>query len=167
VQFGVGGTDQVHGAHDVPVPGDYDGDGRAEIVVYRPTDGTYRTHGGGVIGGSWPNGIPAPANYSPTDRGLEPGVYDPVTRTWWEHPTQPAGFSLGESVAGIPVPGPFRTGERDDPAIVVPNGATMEWHYIGECCEITVQSTPIGTPLMARAAVIGAIPRLTYLASLG
>lgn len=166
VQFGVGGTDQSQGDHDVPVPGDYDGDGRAELVVYRPTDGSFRVQGGGVFDDGWPIGIPVPANWYGSNRGIERGVYDPQTRSWFGEDSF-SNYSLGEATAGIPAPAAYGTTNEDRPGIVVPNGATMQWRYVGECCAVTVQTTPVGTPAMARAAVVGAIPRLTFLANAG
>ena len=162
VQFGIGGTDQVHGGHDVPVPGDYDGDGYDELVVYRPTSGTFHNLGGQTFDFDWPIGIPAPANMYRYDPGIEPAVYDPVNRGWYADALFD-GFSLGETTAGIPVPARYGNVVEDRIAVAIPNGTTLEWHYIGECCETTVVTTPIGTPAAARPAVVGAMPRLTHL----
>ena len=52
---------------DIPVPGDYDGDGKTDMAVYR--DGTWfilRSFDGGVMAVPWgglPQDVPVPADY--------------------------------------------------------------------------------------------------------
>jgi hypothetical protein len=84
VQFGVGAGDPQWCCptvvqdlwYDVPVPGDYDGDGAWEPAVYRVLDGTFRTRDDGVIADFGELGFPAPADYHAAP-GLEPALMAP------------------------------------------------------------------------------------------
>jgi len=73
----------------VPVPGDYDGDGQADLMVYQAASGLwlcalssqgYATSGLAGIGG--PAMTTRPGDYD-NDGRTDPAVYDPVTRTFY------------------------------------------------------------------------------------
>ncbi|MEO6238458.1 MAG: FG-GAP-like repeat-containing protein [Vicinamibacterales bacterium] len=50
-------------AGDLPVPGDYDGDGVREVAVFRRANGTWYINGGATIVWGAPGDIPVPADY--------------------------------------------------------------------------------------------------------
>ena len=76
---------------DLPVPGDYDGDGRTDFAVWHPSTGVWdviRSTNGGVITRQWGAGyapyddVPVPADYD-GDRVADIAVWRASTGVWY------------------------------------------------------------------------------------
>ena len=67
-------------------PGDYDGDGKAEIAVYRPGDGYWWLRGLGGFQYGVPGDVPVPADYDGDGRA-DITIYRPSLGTWYVHQT--------------------------------------------------------------------------------
>jgi hypothetical protein len=127
-------------AGDLPVQGDYDGDGRTDIAVFRPTEtvGTTVTEGGWHICASRYGGyrfqqwgaktdIPVPADYDGDGR-TDIAVWRPSAGTWHilaSGNTPIPVETLGQA-GDIPVPGRYDINSRADIAVWRP--ATGTWH---------------------------------------
>jgi hypothetical protein len=105
---------------DIPIPGDYNGDGRDDIAVYRPSNGIwYVSSAGNFLFGEAAD-IPVPADYN-GDRRDDIAVFRPSNGTWYIAPL--GNFTYGEP-GDIPVPADYNGDGRDDIAVFRPSNGT-------------------------------------------
>jgi hypothetical protein len=104
------GTNYGSGTLDVPLQGDFDGDGRTDLAVYRPSTATWlinqSTSGLISFGFGQPNvDIPVVADFNGTGRSVV-GVYRPTTGQWFIAGATGAPQTFG-GLGDIPVPGDY------------------------------------------------------------
>ena len=160
VNFTAGTIVKVLGAGSAAAPGDFYCDGKSDIAVYRPSNGTWYVvpSAPGQAAGSYQWGtstdIPVAGDYD-GDGKTDIAVFRPSTGTWFVLASnRPAySFQWGAS-ADIPVPADYDGDRRMDIAVFRP--ATATWYVVhsvpippGSSSGARVQTSPSQVTTMA------------------
>ena len=109
------------------VTGDYNGDARSDIAVYRPSTGMWYFRGALTpLRYGLPGDVPVPGDYSGTRR-TSPAVYRPANGTWYFYRAGQVQWGL---LGDIPVPADYNGDGRTDIAVYRPS--TGAWWVKGQ-----------------------------------
>ena len=115
------------GTGDMPVPGDYNGDGIRDVAVFRPSNGTWYVNGGATVVWGAPGDIPVPADYD-GDHITDMAVFRPSAGIFYVRNV--GAFTWGLP-GDLPVVGDYNGDGFADVAVYRPSNGTWYIRDIG------------------------------------
>ncbi|MEO6502092.1 MAG: glycoside hydrolase family 3 N-terminal domain-containing protein [Jatrophihabitantaceae bacterium] len=105
---------------------DYNGDGRSDLAVWRPSTGVWWVHG--VVTAQWgkPGDVPVPADYNGDGRS-DLAVWRPSTGAWWVRGIETVQWG---KPGDVPVPADYNGDGRSDLAVWRPSTGVWWAHGV-------------------------------------
>ncbi len=110
---------------DIPVPADYDRDGKTDLAVFRPSTAVWYVLGRAPVQYGMPGDVPVPADYN-GDGKVDLAVFRPSTGVWYIMGRSRIPYGTR---GDIPVPADYNGDGWTDPAVFRPS--TGSWYVLG------------------------------------